>query len=418
MKIFKILAVALVAMLGFTACDKECGHDFIEYDYSKDLVGTWTCLTANYAEALVINADGSVVSTGVEDGEYWEGVKGNIKTVNNKMTMTFEDDDNWEGRFEMVAGEAFTIYEENGESFTFNYCKKDLADEVVGMWVCNDSFSDEQDMMIQTFYENGKCTLAGYLPQESGSEQVKNETTDYKVVGDLLFIAIPAEKAGGEKSIYVVDKLIYTPDGTAHGDILTMKTYPEADGVFVESVLSFLRIKQYLELPGMKYDYIKTFVTNVKGADRDVDFMGYTFNFAKMDGVVLDKMLKTVLFAVQFPDANTIRYTCRYNDFNMEMDAPIEVDGNKMTIKMSERDAAYKDVDLYTFQDQDNTQMHIYMPTYAFETFFANMQIAFMSELGQLDKTDAAAVEAVFNSIDEAVETINLSLVMTKAVIK
>ena len=78
MKIFKILAVALVAMLGFTACDKECEHDFIEYDHSKDLVGTWTCLTADYSEALVINADGSVVSTGVEDGEYWEGVKGNI----------------------------------------------------------------------------------------------------------------------------------------------------------------------------------------------------------------------------------------------------------------------------------------------------------------------------------------------------
>ncbi len=98
MKIFKILAVALVAMLGFTACDKECGHEFIEYDHSKDLVGTWTCLTADYAEALVINADGSAVSYGVEDGEYWEGVKGNIKTVNNKMTMTFEDDDNWLAR--------------------------------------------------------------------------------------------------------------------------------------------------------------------------------------------------------------------------------------------------------------------------------------------------------------------------------
>ena len=199
---------------------------------------------------------------------------------------------------------------------------------------------------------------------------------------------------------------------------MTLKAVVKVGDQVVEGKSSWLRIKQYLELPGMKYDYIKTFVTNVKGADKDVEFMGYTFNFAKMDGVVLDKMLKTVLFAVQFPDANTIRYTCQYNDFNMELDALIEVDGNKMTIKMSERDAAYKDVDLYTFQDQDNTQMHMYMPTYAFETFFANMQIAFMSELGQLDKTDAAAVEAVFNSIDEAVETINLSLVMTKAVIK
>ena len=401
MKIFKILAVALVAMLGFTACDKECGHDFIEYDHSKDLVGTWTCLTADYSEALVINADGSVVSTGVEDGKYWEGVKGNIKTVNNKMTMTFEDDDNWEGRFEMVAGVAFTIYEENGESFTFRYCANDLSDEVIGMWVSfGNSSIEENNMFIQTFNENGKSIYTGF--GEIAGEIIVKKESKYKVVGDACFHEVNGE--------YRAWKVTYSQNGTSLGDIMTNTN------ASYTVTSTWLRIKQYLELPGMKYDYIKTFVTNVKGADKDVEFMGYTFNFAKMDGVVLDKMLKTVLFAVQFPDANTIRYTCQYNDFNMEMDAPIEVDGNKMTIKMSERDAAYKDVDLYTFQDQDNTQMHMYMPTYAFETFFANMQIAFMSELGQLDKTDAAAVEAVFNSIDEAVETINLSLVMTKAV--
>lgn len=45
----------------------------------------------------------------------------------------------------------------------------------------------------------------------------------------------------------------------------------------------------------MKYDYIKTFVTNVKGLDKDIEFMGTTFNFAEMDGVKLDKMLKTLL---------------------------------------------------------------------------------------------------------------------------
>ena len=415
MKIFKILAVALVATLGFTACDKECGHDFIEYDHSKDLVGTWTCLTADYAEALVINADGSAVSYGVEDGEYWEGVKGNIKTVNNKMTMTFEDDDNWEGRFEMVAGEAFTIYEENGESFTFRYCAKDLSKEIVGMWVCNDGLAEEEnDMVIMSYSTEGKVTMTTPASTFVPTDFV-NQVFDYKVVGDLLFKIFPKENLSEGANPYLVSRLTYSPNGTSLGDVLIENQHTPTENGVMELTFSFLRIKQYLELPGMKYDYIKTFVTNVKGEDRDVDFMGHTFNFAKMDGVILDKMLKTVLFAVQFPDANTIRYTCQYNDFNMEMDAPIEVDGNKMTIKMSERDAAYKDVDLYTFQDQDNTQMHMYMPTYAFETFFANMQIAFMSELGQLDKTDAAAVEAVFNSIDEAVETINLSLVMTKA---
>ena len=39
MKNFKLMAIALVAMLGFAACDMDCDHDFIEVDHSKDLVG-------------------------------------------------------------------------------------------------------------------------------------------------------------------------------------------------------------------------------------------------------------------------------------------------------------------------------------------------------------------------------------------
>jgi hypothetical protein len=143
--------------------------------------------------------------------------------------------------------------------------------------------------------------------------------------------------------------------------------------------------------------------------------MGTTFNFAKMNSVKLDKALKTILFNVEFPDANTIKYSCYYNNEPMSMEAPIVVDGNKMTVKMSEKNPAYKDTDLYTFQDQDNTQMHMYMPTYAFVNFFGNMQVTIMEQMGQLDTTDAAAVKAVFDSIDEAVETINVSFVMTRA---
>jgi hypothetical protein len=54
----------------------------------------------------------------------------------------------------------------------------------------------------------------------------------------------------------------------------------------------------------------------------------------------------------------------------------------------------------------------MYMPTYAFVNFFGNMQVTIMEQLGQLDTTDEAAVKAVFDSIDEAVETINVSFVM------
>ena len=38
-----------------------------------------------------------------------------------------------------------------------------------------------------------------------------------------------------------------------------------------------------------------------------------------------------------------------------------------------------------------------------------------MAQMGDLDLTDAAAVKAVFDSIDEAVNTINVSFVMEKA---
>ena len=412
MKIFKILAVALVAMLGFTACNKECGHDFIEYDHSKDLVGTWTCLTADYAEALVINADGSAVSYGVEDGEYWEGVKGNIKTVNNKMTMTFEDDDNWEGRFEMVAGVAFTIYEENGESFTYRYCANDLSDEIVGQWVCQNSFENtENDMLIQTFKEDGTSIMTGYISDMEDFVTNAGGST-YKVIGDLFINILPADAVAGGVPPYMAMRLEYAPNGTGYGDIMTFAHYLANE---TKTTDTYLRIKQYLELPGMKYDYIKTFVTNVKGLDKDINFMGFEFNFAKMDGVKLDKMLKTLLFTVEFPDANTIKYSCHYNGEYMALTAPIAVDGNKMTVKMSDKDAAYKDVDLYTFQDADCSQMHMYMPTYAFINFFGNMQATMMSQMGQLDLTNAEAVKAVFDSIDDAVETINVSFVMEKA---
>ena len=411
MKIFRFLAVALVATLGFTACEKhEC--DFIEVDHSADFVGTWTYLSANYAEALVIKADGSVVSTGVEDGEYWDGVKGNIKTVNNKMTLTFEDGDNYEGRFEIICGEAFTIFNEEGEHMTYRYCANDLSDEIVGMWVCNDGPLAGNDMSIHTFNEDGTVLLTGLTPDGNGFIANQGGNT-YKVVGDLLINVMSGAPEGN--GIYACMRVNIASNGTSLGDIMTTQGYLPINGTIALTPQSYLRIKQHLELPGQKYDYIKTFVTNVKGLDKDINFMGFEFNFAKMDGVKLDKMLKTLLFAVEFPTADSIKYSCHYNGEYMALTAPIAVDGNKMTVKMSEKNAALKDVDLYTFQDADCSQMHMYMPTYAFINFFGNMQATMMSQMGQLDLTNAEAVKAVFDSIDDAVETINVSFVMEKA---
>ena len=401
-----------MAMFGFIACDK---HECNDHNHSADLVGTWTCLEAGYAEALVIKADGSALSTGVEDGEYWENVAGNIVVKDGKVTMTFEDGDNFEGYLDVVPGIAFTIHDKEGEYYTFNYCKEDLANEVIGMWVCTDGpTAKENDMLIQTYKEDGSVIITGYMGV-TDDFATNAEGTTYKVVGDLMFNTLPANATLAGVPYSYGMRLSYSPKGTSYGDIITMSTYIPAENGLMASTSSWLRVNQSLDLAGKKYDYIKTFVTNVDGLDKDINFMGFEFNFAKMDGVKLDKMLKTLLFNVEFPDANTIKYSCHYNNEPMSLDAPIVVDGNKMTVKMSTKNAAYKDIDLYTFQDADCSQMHMYMPTYAFINFFGNMQVIMMSQLGQLDTNNADAVKAVFDTIDAAVNTINVSFVMTKA---
>ena len=411
MKNLKLLVVAFVAMFGFIACDKHVGND---HDHSADLVGTWTCLTENYAEALIIKADGTAVSYGVEDGEYWENVKGTVTVKDNNITMIFEDDDNCTGHFDVIPGMAFSLFEENGERYIYQYCGNDLADEIVGMWVCNDGLPEEEnDMVIMTYSADGKMTMttqaSTFIPDD-----FVNQVCDYKVVGDLLFKLFPKENFAEGGNPYLVSRVIYTPNGTSLGDVLMENQHTPTENGVMELTFSFLRVKQHLDLEGQKYDYIKTFVSNVKGEDKDIPFLNTSFNFAKMDGSIIDKFLKSILFNVEFPDANTINYSFMLEGQNLPMSAPIEVEGNKMTIKMSANDPVFHDVVVYTFQDKDNSQMHMYMPTSSFEKFFANTSVSVMLGYGQLDKNDADAIAAVYQNVADAVESINLSLVMSK----
>ena len=210
-------------------------------------------------------------------------------------------------------------------------------------------------------------------------------------------------------ALYTAIEIGIIPNGTELGDIMT--SYNPVYGTTV----SFLRIKQNLNLAGKAYDYNNTYVSNVKGLDEDMTMMGYTFNIGKMEGKNLDKMLKHLLFAVEFPNANTIKYQYHYNGQNLVFEAPIVVDGNKVTIKMSEFSSYYRDVDMYMFQDQDDCQLHMYMPTYAFINYFANMDLAALAFAGEIDLTDEAAVEAIFDRMDERVESINVSFTFKAA---
>ena len=407
MKIFKFLAIALVAMLGFTACDKET--EYIYDNHSADLVGTWTCLTPDFVEALVISADGKVVSTGIAAGEYWENVNGTVATNDGTITLTFEDDDNFEGHFDIIPGKAFSIYNDKGGHLVFNYCANDLSDEIVGLWVCNDAPNGiNNDISIISYEEDGSTTFTGILPN-SDDYMVKLNTT-YKVVGDLMFKK-NADQGTSNSTKYIATRLTYIPNGTDAGDIMVYQHYQGTE----EKSSSYLRIKQNLDLVNKSYDYNNIYVTNVKAKDAEFEFAGQTLNLANMDGRILDKMMKTLLFNVSFPSADKFVYNYHYNGENVPMPSPIVVDGNKMTIKKSVNNPACKDIDVWTFQDQDNTQMHMYMPVKSFENFLANTAVEMMANEGKLDLNDAAAVKAIFDEVEAAIETINVSFIFKTA---
>ena len=203
MKIFKLMVVALVAMLGFTACDKDCDHNFIEHDHSEALVGTWTYIAeGGLAEAMVINPNGSFTTTGIMKGGYLYEEKGNTKVVNTKVSLVSEGDtDVIEGRLELVAGKSLSIVinEEYDIRLTYDYCANDLSDEILGMWVSELQAPTEngEAMIVHTFMDNGKATFTGF--GTFVDEYLVNEETTYKVIGDLLFFALPQDKiAEGE----------------------------------------------------------------------------------------------------------------------------------------------------------------------------------------------------------------------------
>ena len=403
----KLLILLAAAGMLFTACDNN-EPDLNDYAPCADLVGTWTCLNSGYAEALTIKADGSALSTGVESGELWEEVRGIIVTQNNTIKMTFEDGDNFEGHFDIIPGEAFSLVNENGERCTYRYCANDLSDEILGMWVYNGSSEVAAgDMIIQTFAENGTVTMSGLNPA-TGEYVVEGKIPYYDVVGDMLFYAT-------DKADVTFCRLTYSPNAVEYGDILVMTDKIVRSGKIIEVTYPFLRIKQSLNLANQSYDYSNIYVTNVSGLDKDFEFGGQTLNFATLDGALMDKMMKTILFNVSFPTVGKISYNCYYNGKYVSTVAPIAVAGNKITVKMSERNPAYRDIDLYAFQDVDDCQFHIYMPTTSFEKFFANISAVLLAENGQLDLNNASAVAELYAKIDDAIQSINVSIIFKSA---
>ena len=407
-----LLALAVVGATLFTACnkDQDCGHEFIEYDNTKNLVGTWTYLEEGQAEAMVIKEDGSFTITGVMNGGvgalYEE--KGTIKVVNNKVTLAYNSGDVFEGRLELVAGKSLSIVlnEEYDIRLTYDYCENDLSDEVVGTWVRTETPGDENTISIQNFKNDGKAYFTGYLPDFGFLE---NGCTNYKVIGDLMIQELPQGVNENVPTYYVVGRMTYTPNSTL-GDIHTVTGYTYNGEDYTPVTYTWLRIKDSLNLTGKTYDYSSAYVSNAKGIDENFTILGQTFNMANINGVNFDMLFRSELFSSDL-SANALTLRFRANGRDIEIVIPFTVDGNKITLDLSAENPAYRKVDIYVFQDADDSQLHMYMNTKAFIDYFACMELYYSFSSGKINPTDTAAIEKVFTDMEARVQSINASFV-------
>ena len=335
MKNFKILLMALVAMCGLNSCSEDCDHDFIEHDYTMELVGTWSVLGPDTAEALVIKADGTMEFTAVHDGEFLESTA-RYELSNNRMRIIWDDGTIDEGRLNVVEGSDFSLVidEGTGAGYYFKYCHEDFSEKLIGSWLLQDGMTSQ----IWTYHADGTADCVSYYYLEEPYQTFLPGT--YKLVGDIL---CETYKYSEDYKLSFGARLSITPEGSPFGDVLALMTatYTEND----EYVANYVRVSPSLDLAGQKYEYFNTSVTNAEGEDKDVPFLNTSFNFAKMDGSIIDKFLKSILFNVEFPDAKTIKYSYLLEGQNVVIEAPIEVEGNKMTLKMSSRHEAYRDVE-------------------------------------------------------------------------
>ena len=232
--------------------------------------------------------------------------------------------------------------------------------------------------------------------------------SNYVVVGNLLFTQLLAANVEGQP-LYTASCMTYTPGATSAGDVMTHKMYtPSANGLN-ESVMSFLRVKQYLNLTGT-YDYSSAYVTNAKGKDEDFSMLGHTFNMANIEGGNFDMLFRLELFCVDLK-ANSLVQRFRADGRDIEIEIPITVDGNKVTLDLSTQNPAYRKVDMYMFQDKDNKQLHMYMHTNDFINYFANMELYNLLASGEITPDNTAAIEKVYTDMEARIESINVSFV-------
>ena len=113
-----------------------------------------SALKTSASAKSAFKADGTFASVGVANGKYWDYPDATWSLKGNKLALSSGDYKS-NVRLEIIPGYSLALVDEKGNRNVFDYCENDLADEVVGMWVSNDTpNAQKNDVAIITFFES------------------------------------------------------------------------------------------------------------------------------------------------------------------------------------------------------------------------------------------------------------------------
>lgn len=197
----KNLNLILIFVIGLFTLSCACPNDI---DYSEDIIGTWVCDNSDWHEVLEFKEDGTIISCGLENDEFWQNVKGTWSLEGNELNLVSEDNDNFSGTIELIAGATLALNEAStGERFIFHMAEPRHFHKFVGTWTVDMPGYNE----VIHFSEDGKLISSG---KDDEGYSWKNVAGYMVIYNDTLHLIFEDGDDGVGKYVIIPgERLIY-----------------------------------------------------------------------------------------------------------------------------------------------------------------------------------------------------------------
>lgn len=213
-KVFCMISVVLVTVLGFNSCEKN------DVSGTISLEGKWLTISDDWTELLFINEDNTFTSTGTDGVDMWNGIKGRIEITGDNFKLISEDGDNSIGKFKFE-DKKFTLIIDD-ISYVYTKLNEDIS--VVGKWDCVKIESYIKALKDELELPVGSVVNGEVIPATINIENLKGEflekaieayfkNTEFTKDGKLNYSVVKEEEEVNMSKNYTLGNNLMTVSG-------------------------------------------------------------------------------------------------------------------------------------------------------------------------------------------------------------